>query len=146
MKIETLISVSQKGAHRFLSLLGEPTKVRRDVYSLYNMGIIQEIPAEFEDLEPFSLSPDSVPPTKIAASLKTNEYRLKKFAEISAKTTIAAKGRAKGMKMKEAIEKKTVQILDHLKTVFAAEKCPFGASPAPVFAMGSHGRAGSWEE
>lgn len=135
MKINTLISVTQKGAHRFISLLGSPEAVQKDVYNLYNTGIIQDIPEEFESCEPFKLNSRNAAPVQISASLKTSEYRLAKFAKASALLTIANKGRGGKMKMKVAIENKTKKILAHLKDIFQSEKCPFQAGDAQMFAM-----------
>lgn len=136
MKINTLISVTQKGAHRFISLLGSPEAVQKDVYNLYNTGIIQEIPEEFESCEPFKLNSRNAAPVQISASLKTSEYRLAKFAKASALLTIANKGRGGKMKMKEAIENKTKKILSHLKDVFQSERCPFMTTEAQIYEAG----------
>lgn len=132
MKINTLISVQQKGAHRFIALLGTPEKVQKDVNYLFNHGIIQDIPEHYREGVDGEIT------------VTTSEYRLLKVAKATALSDIASKGR-RG-KMKEAIEKKTKEILKHLKEIFAAEKCPFVSGEARVLCVGSHGRAGVWEE
>ncbi len=122
MKIKTLISVTQKGAHRFITLLGHPAEVQFDVYSLYNQGIIQEIPEDYREG-----ADDKV-------CVVTSEYRLKKFAYATALSDIGTKGRGKsGKKLIEIINEKTDEILKHLKEVFASEKAPFGTSEAHIY-------------
>lgn len=134
MKINTLAAIQQKGAQRFISLIGLPEKVQIDVNNLFNHGIIQDVPEHYREGADGEIT------------VVTSEYRLAKVAKAMALNTIASKGRGGKQRMKEAVEIKTKKILANLKNLFAAEKCPFIAGEAKVLAIGGHGRAGSWEE
>ncbi len=106
MKIKTLISVSQKGAHRFISLLGNPEDVQKDIYYLFNIGIIQEIPEEYRD------GKDD------CACVVTSDYKLNKVATAAALASLACAGRRHFRKLKDAFALKKGKYLAELKESF----------------------------
>ena len=137
MKLNTIFSVTQNGAQRFISLQGAPEKVAAEANYLFNIGILGKngIPEDYrEGID------DSV-------CLSTSDYQLKKFAKAAALASLRGKVKGKDKKtILEIINNKTKAVFENLKETFHAEKAAWGGGEVNIFSVGSHGRAGSWSE
>ncbi len=136
MKLNTLSTVTQKGAQLSMTLSGDPATVQKDAYWLHNHGIA-ELPDDYREGQ------DST------VTLSSNLYRISKYIRADHLAKTAQRGGWRAMRAalqrdKEAFARKVKEGVKHFVRSIRTMTMDDWSTPATIYSVGSQGRTSGW--